>query len=98
MRPAQLRRFGSSKRGEGPGLATGFNEAGAAAPVWHQEPYPDVVDDFRFNEAGAAAPVWPSKAMHCSTWHLRRFNEAGAAAPVWPLNYAHNAIPAFLLQ
>ena len=61
MRPAQLRRFGSTITILKSFQAESFNEAGAAAPVWQLDDRQSPLPETGFNEAGAAAPVWPNE-------------------------------------
>ena len=82
MRPAQLRRFAEPPLVHSSDYQTGFNEAGAAAPVCQAYRLAnDKASYAGFNEAGAAAPVCPN-ALRRTDFSNRRFNEAGAAAPV----------------
>ena len=57
MRPAQLRRFAAHDWTLCRGAKSGFNEAGAAAPVCQDIGGKSRAKERRFNEAGAAAPV-----------------------------------------
>ena len=84
MRPAQLRRFAQVEQESTEFKNSGFNEAGAAAPVCHFIAY-------RVDAVGDLASMRPAQLRrfalddrYLADFEGRSFNEAGAAAPVCP--------------